>query len=319
MFDCIAVGELLIDFTPTGVNDKGNCMFCQNPGGAPANVLVALSKLGRKTAFIGKVGRDQFGYFLKDTLQAQKIDTSGLVFTNNFHTTLAFVHLDQNGDRSFTFYRKPGADMMLEKSELNLEMIKRTRIFHFGSVSLTDEPSRTATLTAARYANELGIHVSFDPNYREPLWNDVKKAKDVIWEGISYSHIVKLSEEEFTLLTGTEDLAEGTKVLDDLSNRRLILVTLGEKGAFYRFGEITGMVAGYVVDVVDTTGAGDAFMGAILYQLFDQECLELLTSSEIEKMLRFANAAGALATTKMGAIPAMPALEVIQQLIWDEL
>ncbi|MGK5508607.1 PfkB family carbohydrate kinase [Brevibacillus formosus] len=315
MFDVIALGELLIDFTPVGVNDQGNNLFCQNPGGAPANVLVALSKLGKRTAFLGKVGNDQFGHFLGDILKQQNIDTSGLVYTNDYHTTLAFVHLDKTGDRSFTFYRKPSADMMLQESELELERLAHAKFFHFGSVTLTDEPSRTATLAAASRARELGVLVSFDPNFREPLWKDHGKAREMIWQGIRLSHIIKLSEEEFALLTGTDDLVEGTKMLEDHADKRLILVTLGEKGAFYRFGQTTGLVPGYKVNAVDTTGAGDAFVGGILYHLLEREGLDELTASEIESMLRFTNAAGAFVTTKNGAIPAMPTIHDIQSIM----
>ncbi|MGE5581241.1 MAG: carbohydrate kinase family protein [Bacillota bacterium] len=315
MFDLLALGELLIDFTPAGLSEAGNRLFEENPGGAPANVLAAVAKLGKKSAFIGMVGKDQFGLFLKEALRQNGIETGGLKFSETANTTLAFVHLDAGGDRSFSFYRKPGADMMLTPDDLDYDLLKKARIFHFGSVSMTGEPSRSATLAAAKFAKEHGLMVSYDPNYRPPLWPSLEEARKVIISGLQYADILKVSAEELELITGTNDLAKGSASLHD-QGISVVLVTLGPEGCFYRYQGGSGKLAAYEVKVIDTTGAGDAFLGGILYWFSGLSLTEIkrLNQAEFEKMVAFANAMGALSTTKKGAIPAMPSLEEVKQL-----
>lgn len=309
MYDITAIGELLIDFTPHGKSPAGNSLFEMNPGGAPANVVAAIAKLGKKGAFIGKVGNDNFGSFLNQTLMEIGVDTSGLVYSEDIKTTLAFVHLDDSGDRSFSFYRKPGADIMLSEEEVDLNIIKNSTIFHFGSVSLTNEPSRTATFKAAKYAREKGLIVSYDPNLRPALWENLGLAKEIIIEGLEYADILKISEEELLFITDTDDLINGTQYLRDKFNIDLIMVTLGAKGCFYRYKNNTGSLPTYDVKTIDTTGAGDAFLGGLLFKILEKEKkLRELSADEVHDMIDFANAVGSLTTTGKGAIPAMPTL-----------
>ena len=312
MYDVVAVGELLIDLTPAGTSDRGAALFARNPGGAPANVLAAVTRLGGKTAFIGKVGEDGFGRFLRDTLDGLGIDVSGLVMTGEVPTTLAFVQLDEHGDRSFSFYRKPGADIMLSPGEVMRELTGQARIMHFGSVSLTDEPSRSATLAAVRAAKEAGAVVSYDPNYRPLLWESPGEAKRWMREGLSLADIVKVSDEELTLLTGETDLERGSQKLLE-AGASLALVSLGAKGAFFRLGELCGRQPTFDVRTVDTNGAGDSFFGAVLYRLCGKSLAEIrsLTREELEDVLSFGNAAGSMTTTRPGAIPALPTMEEV--------
>lgn len=314
MFDVVAIGELLIDFTPAGVGSNGAKLFARNPGGAPANVLAASSRLGSKTAFIGKVGNDDFGRFLKSTLDGIGIDTHDLVMTDEVHTTLAFVHLDPSGDRSFSFYRKPGADVLLREDELDVDLLRHTGILHFGSLSLTDEPSRTATVKAVRTAKDAGAIISYDPNYRAPLWDSTEEAIRQMKAGLAYADIVKLSEEELTLLTGETDLGAGARAIQKCG-ASLVLVTLGKKGAYYRLGEHSNVLSTYDVDTIDTNGAGDAFTGAVHYGLKGKSVEEIrsLSIAELEDILDYANAVGSLVTSKSGAIPAMPFQEDVRE------
>lgn len=313
MFDVTAVGELLIDFTPAGVNASGEQLFARKPGGAPANVLAANSLLGGRNAFIGKVGNDEFGRFLRKTLEQHRIDVSGLMTDSEIPTTLAFVQLNERGDRSFSFYRKPGADLMLRDSEIKKEILSGCHIMHFGSVSLTGEPSRSATLEAVRTAKESGCMISYDPNYRPLLWDSTVKAKKLMAAGLELSDIVKVSEEEMTLLTGETDLEKGSLALAR-QGASLVLVSLGRKGAFYRRGNLYGEMPTYKVRTIDTNGAGDSFLGAALYCLRKKSLTEIRTleETELREIVSFANAAGALTTMKSGAIPAMPVLEEIE-------
>lgn len=314
MIDITALGELLIDFTPCGKNERGVQLFAENPGGAPANVLAMASRLGGKTAFLGKVGRDAFGDFLRGVLVQNGIDSSGLAVDGAAPTTLAFVQLDENGDRSFTFYRDPGADRMLTTGEIKPELIGDCRIFHFGSVSMTHEPSRSATFYAAQYAKEQGKLVSFDPNYRAMLWDSEEKALEQIKKGIAIADILKVSEEEAQLITGDKDPAGASQKLLGMGPA-LVLVSLGELGAYYRNHACSGYVPTYQVDTVDTTGAGDAFVGAFLWKVRSmmKEELKFMPTVELRQIVSFANAAGALTTTGSGAIPAMPNMEQIRQ------
>ncbi|NLX64497.1 MAG: carbohydrate kinase [Clostridiaceae bacterium] len=319
MFDVVAIGELLIDFTPGGVTAEGTALFERNPGGAPGNVLAILSKMGKKTALISKVGDDQFGSFLISTMRDIGVDTRGIVVTDQANTTLAFVHLDSSGDRSFSFYRKPGADMLLSKDEINPELIKDCRIFHFGTVSMTKEPSREATLHAVMTAKKYKKLISFDPNLRPPLWDDLKEARELMKTGLVYTDILKVSEEELEFITGETNLEKGSGYIRDKYGTRLILVTLGAEGCYYRHGDSTGKLAAYDVDTIDTTGAGDAFLGAMLYKILNSgKRIELLDKVQLESMIRFSNAAGSLATTKKGAIPAMPSVREVETLLSTE-
>jgi fructokinase len=316
MYDVTALGELLIDFTPSGHSNKGNIMFETNPGGAPANVLVALSRLNKSTAFIGKVGNDQFGQILKGVLKDHNIDTSNLFFSDTVNTTLAFVHLDPKGERSFSFYRNPGADIMLDKNEMNEETIKQSRIFHFGSLSLTNEPAATATYTALQFAKKHKVLISYDPNLRIPLWRSLDEAKGEIVKGFEYADIVKLSLEELEFLTGYRDVVKGTEVLQEQYGTSVIFVTLGPDGCFYRNKNLYGSKKGFHVNVVDTTGAGDAFVGGVLYKILElNKPLECLNEADFNKMVTFANAAGALTTEGKGGIPSIPTMEQVERFL----
>lgn len=312
MFDLVSLGEILIDFTPSGVNDQGIPLFAQNPGGAPANVLAMNSKLGGSSAFLGKVGADHFGACLEQTLKHCGIDTSGLAVDEEIPTTLAFVHLDAAGDRSFTFYRNPGADLRMSWPEVKKELIDGCKIFHFGSVSLTDDPCRTAALEAASYAKAHGKLVSFDPNYRPVLWKDSSTACQWIARGIALADILKVSEEEMLLTTNQSDPALGAQMLLGMGPK-VVFVTMGEKGSYYCSRSCHGLCPAARVNTIDTTGAGDAFMGAVLWQMKDLTLGEI-SSMDLREVVAFANAAGTLTTTRSGAIPALPTLEEIQHL-----
>lgn len=319
MYDVVALGEVLIDFTPLGKTSGGNPSFEQNAGGAPANVLAILSKLGKKTSFIGKVGDDQFGHFLKQTLEQVKIDTTGLVFSEEVRTTLAFVHLDDSGDRSFSFYRNLGADMTLTKDEVCTEVIANSSIFHFGSLSLTHPTVAVATFHAVEQAKQANKLISFDPNLRESLWSSLDAAKQMMLQGMQHADIVKVSEEELLFLTGKADLDLAAQELCSTYQLSLLFVTRGEKGCYYRCGSISGAVAAYQVKVVDTTGAGDAFFGGALYKLLDAAKsaadIASLSQAELEAIVAFANAAGGLTATRKGAISIMPTLDEIAALM----
>ena len=313
MLDIVALGELLIDFTPSGTNEQGVMLFGRNPGGAPANVLAMAAKLGCQGSFIGKVGQDDFGKYLGDVLDGCGINREGLVMSPTEKTTLAFVQFDSHGDRSFTFYRRQGADVTLSESDVRKGLIDRCTIFHFGSVSMTDEPSRGATLYAAAYARERGKLVSFDPNYRQPLWPDAYSAKDVILSAIPLADILKVSEEELLLLTGDTDIGRGASFLAGLGPS-VVLVTLGPKGSYFHTSKASGGLPAYGVTTVDTTGAGDAFLGAVLSRLRGKTAYDLhdISGAAWNDIIDFANAAGSLATAKKGAIPALPALDEIE-------
>lgn len=313
MYDITSVGELLIDFTPAGVNDQGMELYSCNPGGAPANVLAMAAILGGKTAFIGKVGNDFFGSFLKQSVQKNGIDTEGLIKSEEAPTTLAFVHLDASGDRSFNFYRNPGADVMLTENEIKCSLIDHCRIFHFGSVSLTSEPSRSATVFAVKYAREKNKIVSFDPNYREPLWKNGNDATKEILRVLPFVDILKVSEEEMQMLTSQSILKKGAEILSSYGPK-IILISLGAKGAFYFAPKACGIVPTYDVKTIDTNGAGDAFLGAFLYQMCNKnrEELQCLPQKELDDVIDFANAAGSLTTTGKGAVPSMPDFSAIE-------
>jgi len=306
-YDVVALGESLIDFTPAGINEMGMQLFSCNPGGAPSNVLAMFTKLEGKTAFIGKVGNDAFGRFLTQNMAEADIDISGVQKDAVVPTTLAFVQLDEYGDRSFSFYRNPGADLMLTNNEVPLALLKNCRTFHFGSVSLTDEPCRSATLEAAKTAKTAGAIISYDPNYRPFLWKDSVHAREELTAAVPLADLVKVSDEEMTFLTGQTDFLKGASALAELGPV-LIVVTLGDKGAYFYTKNASALVPTYLVDTVDTTGAGDAFWGALLWQI-KGKCLDEIAGMSEDawrKVVQFANAAGSLTTTSKGAIPAMP-------------
>lgn len=307
--DIVAIGEVLIDLTQTGVNEAGVPLFAANPGGAPANLAVAAARLGASTALISKVGQDAFGRYLRSVLEENRVDTRALAVDEEQHTTLAVVSVDGKGERDFTFYRDPGADSMLLKDEIPPELLQQARILHFGSVSLTREPARTTTLSAARTARSLGALVTYDPNYRANLWPDEATAVRRMRKPLDMVDILKISDEELPLMADTADLETGTAALAD-RGIRLVLVTLGADGVYYRFGEETGSVPGVPCTVGDTNGAGDTFFGAFLARLCRRETgLDGLSRPELEEMLAYANRAASLTTSRRGAIPAMPTLD----------
>ena len=312
MRDIVTIGEILIDLTFNG-RKEGIPVYTANPGGAPANVAVAAARLGAKAAFIGKVGDDYYGGFLRGTLAENGVDVSGLLTDAEAPTTLAIVSVDERGERSFSFYRRTSADVNLHPGEVSEEMLSSASFLHFGSVSLTDEPAREATLYAARKARELGKTVTYDPNYRSALWKSETLAVDRMKDALYLCDILKISDEELPLLTGTDDPEDGTKMLYETYGVKLILLTLGPDGAYYRRGDLTGKVDGVKVTVADTNGAGDTFFGAFLSRLAAQGITKPgdLTEEQLRENVRFANHAAALTTSRHGAIPAMPTLEEV--------
>ena len=307
MTDITTIGEVLIDLTQSGKTEQGIPKFDANPGGAPANLAVAASRLGARTAFIGRVGRDSFGDYLRRCLTENGVDVSGLSVDEKARTTLAVVALDEKGERTFSFYRDPSADVNLSMKYVPMELLSSTKILHFGSVSLTAEPARTATLEAARTAKASGAWVSYDPNYRSSLWPDGQTAIRNMLAPLPRVDILKVSDEELPLLTGCTDPEKGSARLAE-RGVRLVLVTLGAHGAFYRFDGHTGHVPGVPCQVGDTNGSGDTFFGAALSQLVKLDSLDQLTVPELRRILAFANKAASITTSRHGAIPAMPTL-----------
>jgi len=315
MFDLTVLGELLIDFTPSGTSESGMRIFEQNAGGAVANAAAAVAKLGRKAAFIGKVGDDMHGAFLKETLENAKIDTTGLIVDPDVFTTLAFVSLKDDGEREFSFARKPGADTCLTAEEVDLEILKNSRIFHVGSLSVTDEPCKSATFYALEQAKEAGIPVSYDPNYRAMLWKSKEHAVEGMRSILPYVNMMKLSDEETALLTDQQDPEEAAKVLIE-RGISVVAVTLGKDGAYIRTREGGLTVPGFASQVVDTTGAGDSFWGGFLYQLIlsGKKPWEI-TLEEAAQFARFGNAVASLCVEKRGGTPAMPTLQQVEERI----
>ena len=306
-YDVTALGELLIDFTTDGTLSKqGNKMFEANPGGAPCNVLAMLQKLGRHTAFIGKVGNDSFGKMLKDTLQEAGINADNLLADNNVPTTLAFVHTAADGDRSFSFYRNPGADMMLRPEEVNLELIKNSKIFHFGTLSMTDPDVEASTKTAIKVAKEAGAIISFDPNLRPPLWKSLDTAKEKIRYGLSVCDVLKISDDEIAFLSDTEDVDAGIELIRRQYDIPLICATMGKNGskAYYKDSVISRDTF-LDVNTIETTGAGDTFMACVLNAVLENG-LNGFDEQKLYTMLTFANAASSIITTRRGALKVMP-------------
>ena len=314
-YDVLALGELLIDFTENGTSGQGNPLLEANPGGAPCNVLAMLNKLGKKTAFIGKVGNEQFGKMLMEVVEESGTDVSGLRMDDEVHTTLAFVHTYPDGDREFSFYRNPGADMMLTKEEVDPALIKAARIFHFGTLSSTHAGVREATRYAISVAQENGLLISFDPNLREPLWDSLDQAKEEILYGMSRCDILKISDNEMEFMTGTTDYNKGVEMLREQFDIPLICVTLGKEGsrAYYRDLIVEG--APFVrEDTIETTGAGDTFEACTLNYILEHG-LENLTEENLKEMLTFANAGASIITTRKGALKVMPEKEEIERAV----
>lgn len=314
-FDVIALGELLIDFTMNGMSSQGNQMFEACPGGAPCNVLAMLNKLGKRTAFIGKVGKDQFGLRLKETLEQAGINTEHLYMDSEVHTTLALVHTLENGDRDFSFYRNPGADMMLKKEEVDPEIIKAAKIFHFGTLSSTHPEVREATRYAIDVAKENGLLVSFDPNLREPLWDSLEDARKEIEYGLGKCDILKISDNEMEFMTGTDDYNKGVEMLRESYDIPLIFVTLGKEGSRAYYKDMIVEVAPFIrKDTIETTGAGDTFEACALNYVLEHG-LENLTEENLKELLRFANAGASIITSRKGALKVMPEKEEIEKVL----
>ena len=314
-YDVVALGELLIDFTQNGKSEQGNPIFEANPGGAPCNVLAILAKLGHKTAFIGKVGNDFFGKELKKTLEEVGIDSTRLYMDNEVHTTLAMVHTYPDGDRDFSFYRNPGADMMLTEEEIPEELINDTKIFHFGTLSMTHEGVRAATKKALNIAKEAGAIISFDPNLRPPLWDSLETAKEQVLYGLNYCDILKISDNEIQWLTGEENYTAGVNWIKERYQIPLILVSMGKEGSrAYYDGKMVEVKPFLQKNTIETTGAGDTFGGCVLHYICEHG-LEGLTEDNLTEMLTFANAAAALITTKKGALRVMPSRDEIEAII----
>jgi len=314
--DVVALGESLIDFTCDRAGPQGDPVYQANPGGAPCNVLAMLAKLGRRTAFIGKVGADQFGELLRRTGEEAGIAMDGLVMDPGAHTTLAFVKTAEDGDRDFSFYRDPGADALLEAGEVREDLIAGARIFHFGSLSLTGEPVRSATRRAVALARENGAVISFDPNLRPPLWDSLDHAREQIAWGLSQSDVVKIADDELRFMTGEEDLDGGAAILRaEHPNIRLLNVTAGAEGSCAHYGDVRTFVpACRLGGVIETTGAGDTFCACVLHYLLEH-ALDRLTEEGLTEMLRYANTAAYLVTTRQGAIRSMPDPEQIEALL----
>ena len=313
-YDVVALGEMLIDFAMSGQSEQGNNFFEACPGGAPCNVLAMLNKLGRKTAFIGKVGDDQFGKLLKNTIEEIGIESKALLLDENVNTTLAFVHTFPDGDRDFSFYRNPGADMMLTEAEVDYDMIRDTKVFHFGTLSMTDEPVRSATKKALDVAKEAGCLISFDPNLRPPLWKSLDTAKEMMEYGFGYCDILKISDNEIQFVSGKDDYDEGIQYLLDKYNIPLIFLTLGKDGSRAYYKGMRVEVSGFKVNTIETTGAGDTFCGSAISGVLEKG-IDALTAEELTEILTFANAGAALVTTRKGAIRSMPEAKDVSEMI----
>lgn len=314
--DVVALGELLIDFTCEAVDAGGYPTMAAHPGGAPANFLAALSKFGAETALMGKVGDDAFGKMLLGTLQKAGIDTRGMVTTDEVFTTLAFVTLDETGNREFSFSRKPGADTCLTEQELDLRLIDETKVFHFGTLSLTHEPARSATYRAVEYARRQGKWITFDPNLRKPLWKDLDTAKEQMRWGLSQADVVKISDEEVEFLFGMTPEEGAAYILREFGGK-LVFVTCGARGCFFQNRRTSGMVPGLTgLSVVDTTGAGDIFGGSALWMLLQTgEDPAELTEAQLRRVTEFACASAGLSTTRYGGISSVPSYEQVMAVL----
>ncbi|MCR5135787.1 MAG: carbohydrate kinase [Oscillospiraceae bacterium] len=315
-FDVTALGELLIDFTENGLSEQGNTLMEVNPGGAPCNVLAMLKKLGKSCAFVGKVGDDMFGRLLRETAAKAGICTDWLLEDREVHTTLAFVKTFENGDRDFSFYRNPGADMMLREKELPEELLRNTRIFHFGTLSMTHPEVRAATKRAVAVAKEAGALISFDPNLRPPLWADLEDAKEQIAWGLGRCDILKIADNELEFMTGETDFDAGAAILrEEYPNIRVLDITAGAEGSYSWYGPFRVFEpACKLGGVIETTGAGDTFCACVLNYILEHG-IDSLTEGDLHAMLRFANTAAYLVTTKKGAIRSMPERSEVEMLL----
>ncbi|KAJ3681420.1 hypothetical protein LUZ60_015909 [Juncus effusus] len=312
----VCFGEMLIDFVPdtAGVSLAESTGFLKAPGGAPANVACAVSKLGGRSAFIGKVGEDEFGRMLVEILKKNGVNADGVLFDKHARTALAFVTLKSNGEREFMFYRNPSADMLLTEAELNLDLIKNSKIFHYGSISLITEPCRSAHKAAMKAAKEAGRLCSYDPNVRLPLWPSEEAAREGILSIWKEADFIKVSDDEVAFLTQGDPQSEENVLSLWYEGLKLLIVTDGEKGCRYFTKDFKGRVSGFSVKTIDTTGAGDAFVGSLLVSIAkDTSIFE--NEDKLREALKFSNACGAICTTQKGAIPALPTTEVAQQLI----
>ena len=312
MRDVVALGELLIDFTSVNCDADGYPTMAAHPGGAPANFLAALAKFGAKTALLGKVGQDAFGNLLVQTLQKAGIESKGIVMAEDVFTTLAFVTLDETGDREFSFARKPGADTCISFEELDMSLIDEAKVFHFGTLSLTNDPAKTATQKAVAYAKQQGKLITYDPNLRKPLWSDLEEAKEQLLWGLSQADVVKISDEEVEFLfdLGVE---EGAQHILDTYGVKLVFVTCGANGCFFQNAVARGHVPSLSnIKVVDTTGAGDIFGGSAVWKLLQYaKAPETLTEEELRDVVSFACTSAGLSTTKAGGISSVPDMETI--------
>ena len=314
-FDVTALGELLIDFTENGLSNQGNYLLEANPGGAVCNVLAMLTKLGKKTAYIGKVGDDFLGRHLKEVVETVGIDTRNLLLDDQVHTTLAFVHTYPDGDRDFSFYRNPGADMNLRAEEVNEELIAQSKVFHFGSLSMTHPGVREATKKALRIAKEQGCLISYDPNLRPPLWNTLEEAKEQIAFGMTQCDIMKISDNEIQWFTGEEDFDAGIRILQETYHIPLILLSMGRDGSRAYYRDLRVEAAPFLQkNTIETTGAGDTFCACVINYVLEHG-LEDLHEEDLHEMLRYANAAASLITTRKGALRVMPQPEDVERLL----
>lgn len=314
-YDVVALGELLIDFTQNGKSDQGNPVFEANPGGAPCNVLSMLAKLGHKTAFIGKVGDDGFGHQLEQALMEVGIDTVNLKFDKEVHTTLAIVQTFENGDRDFSFYRKPGADMMITKEEVSEDLLKETEIFHFGTLSMTDDENTEATKYALALAQENGALITFDPNIRMPLWDSEEHLREAMSYGMECCRVLKISDNEIQWFTGEEDFDKGVERIRAKYDIPLILVSMGPEGSRAYYKDMIVSQAPFLQgNTIETTGAGDTFMACVIHKVLTYG-LDQLDRCKLQEMLVFANAAASLITTKKGALRVMPTKDEVLALI----
>ena len=314
-FDVVTLGELLIDFTDNGMSAQGNTMFEANPGGAPCNVLAMLNRLGHPTAFIGKVGKDIFGLKLKSVLEEVRIDTSNLIVDEDARTTLAFVQTFEDGDRDFSFYRNPGADMLLTADEVDGELVKSARLFHFGTLSMTHEGVREATKKAIRIAKENGAIVSFDPNLRPPLWKSLDDAKEQAAYGFTQCDVLKISDNEIQWFTGEEDYDKGIEKLRQEYDIPLILLSMGRDGSRAYYKDLRVEMPSFIQkETIETTGAGDTFGGCCLHYVLEYG-LDGLNEERLKEMLTFANAAASIITTRKGALRVMPEPDEVKRFI----
>ena len=314
-YDVTSLGELLIDFTENGTSAQGNPIMEANPGGAPCNVLAMLERLGKKTAFIGKVGKDMFGNQLKAAVEEVGIDTRALIMDEEVHTTLAFVHTYPDGDRDFSFYRNPGADMMLTKDEVPDDLIRDSRIFHFGTLSSTHEGVREATRHAIEVAKEAGCIITFDPNLRPPLWKSLEDARVEIEYGLTKCDVLKISDNEVEFLFDTTDYDKGAALIEEKYHIPLVLITMGKDGSRAYYKDLRVEAAPFLQEhTIETTGAGDTFCASSLNYILEHG-LDNLTAENLKELLTFANAAASLITTRKGALRVMPAKEEVLDFI----